>query len=294
VSASERALPDMLDACSGSLDAMHRGQIRRDPWPDFASFDRERYPAELRRTGAVQWAARARAEYGSVHQFTQVSHALTTARVALPLLGSLARLITDEVRHAEICAAMALACDPEASARTLRFPPPRTPWPAPPSGHAREPLLTWAARAILVACCLGETLSRPMLEAIATRATDPIAEGVARQILRDEHLHATFGWEALARLLPQLGPGARPKLEHTLTWAFGSFERSTACGIRVEELAGREIEIVPGDPSDPNLGTLTDEHYAAIFFATIEQEILPKLAELELDGETAWAQRARI
>ncbi|MCA8922196.1 MAG: hypothetical protein KDD82_10335, partial [Planctomycetes bacterium] len=173
---SSLALSDLLHAGPGALDAMHRAQVRRDPWPDVASFERARYPLELRRAAAVQWAARARAEYGSVHQFTQLAHTLATARVGLPLLGALARLITDEVRHAELCAALALACDPDASAHTLRFPTPTTPWPAPPSTVEREPLQAWAARAILVACCLGETLSRPMLDAIATRASDPVAE----------------------------------------------------------------------------------------------------------------------
>ena len=286
-----RSLDDMLGAAEGSLGAMHRAQVRRDPWPDFAAFERERYPLELRRAAAVQWAGRARAEYGSVHQFSQVTHALACGRVALPLLGGLSRLITDEVRHAEICAAMALACDPEASEHTRRFPPPRTAWPRPPQGDEREPLLAWAAGAILIACCLGETLSRPMLEAIALQATDPLAEGVARQILRDEHLHATFGWEALEALLPELGASSREQLQEQLTRALGAFERTTACGIPVEDLVGREVAVGAGE--EPNLGTLSDEHYAAIFFATIEQEILPRFAELGFDARAAWAARPR-
>ena len=281
----------MLAGAGDRLGAMHRAQIRRDPWPAFEAFARDDYPYELRRAAAVQWAGRARAEYGSVHQFTQVAHALTRARTALPLLGSLARLITDEVRHAEICADMALACDPDPSARTLRFPTPKAPWPTAPKADDREPLVAWAARAILVACCLGETLSRPMLEAIALLATDPVAEGVARQILRDEHLHATFGWEALEVLLPELGEGSRATLQQTLTKSLGAFERSTACGIAVEQLAEREVVIEPGDA--PNLGTLSDEQYAAIFFSTIEHEILPKFERLGLDAQGAWAQRPR-
>ena len=156
-----------------------------------------------------------------------------------------------------------------------------------------EPLLAWAAGALLVACCLGETLSRPMLEAIALQASDPLAEAVARQILRDEHLHATFGWEALEALLPELSGASRARLQAQLTQALGSFERSTACGIPVEDLVGREINVGPGEEDQPNLGTLSDEHYAAIFFATIEHEILPGLAELGFDAQAAWAARPR-
>src|SRR5688572_4851025 len=103
----------MLATTSERLARIHRAQIHREPWPDFAGFEPARYPAELRRAAAVQWAGRARAEHGSVHQFSAIAHALCEARCELPLLGALARLQTDEVRHAELCAETALACWPE-------------------------------------------------------------------------------------------------------------------------------------------------------------------------------------
>jgi len=101
-----------LADCSDALAAMHRGQIRRDPWPAIEAFDRSAYPSELLESSAIQWAGRAQAEHGSVHQFTQVAHALCEARAPLEVLGAISRLITDEVRHAELCAAMAEACAP--------------------------------------------------------------------------------------------------------------------------------------------------------------------------------------
>ncbi|HET6584688.1 MAG TPA: hypothetical protein VFG69_14620, partial [Nannocystaceae bacterium] len=184
----------MLAPTSDRLANMHRVQVHRDPWPDFASFDPHRYEPALRRSAAVQWAGRARAEHGSIHQFTQLAHALANARVPMSLHGALARLITDEVRHAELCAELALALWPEGREREpaiFSWPRPSAPWRAPPAiTDDEQPLFAWAAEAIAVACCLGETMSRPMLEAIAVVATEPVAEACARQILRDEHLHA--------------------------------------------------------------------------------------------------------
>jgi hypothetical protein len=285
------SLRDLGRDCGQTLAAVHRTQIRRDPWPEFSAFERERYSAELLDEAARNWAARARAEYGSIHQFSQVAHVLACARAPLPLLGALARLLTDEARHAELCLDMARACDPDLDPEAFAWSEPRVPWGPPPIGEAKDlERLGWAARAILVACCLGETLSRPMLDAIALVATDPVAEGCARQILRDEHLHATFGWEALGHLAPQLSAGDRERLQATLSSALAGFEASTACGITVAELAGTEVQIAR-DPDQPNLGVLTPQQYAAIFYSTLEQEIFPKLEELGLDPARAWAER---
>jgi len=280
---------------------MHRAQVHREPWPAFGEFDRARYSTELCRSGAVQWAGRARNEHGSVHQFAALTHAFAEARVPAHFLGGLARLITDEVRHAELCAKMAMACDPEGAAREpqiFRWPIPRAPWAVAPrpsaDDNAEQAILRWAADAVVCACCIGETLSRPMLDAVATVATDPVVEAVAAQILRDENLHATFGWETLAWLVPRLEDESRAWLKEQLPRRFAGFERSTALGIRAEAIAGREITIEPGDPSAPNLGTLSAEQYAVIFFATFEQTILPGLRELGLDADWAWGARLSL
>lgn len=281
----------MLAVVTDKLGSMHRAQVHRDPWPDFTAFDGGAYDEPLRRAAAVQWAGRARAEHGSVQQFTQLAAVLAEVRAPLQWHGALARLVTDEVRHAELCAQMAHACWPQGRARepgVFAWPRPTTPWPSPPDPDDEAAVWTWAAEAIAIACCLGETLSRPMLEAIAVVATDPLAEACARQILRDEHLHATFGWEAMADIVPRLGADARAHVHRRIAGALAGFEASTACGITVAEVAGQAIDIVRGPA---NLGTLSDLQYAMIFYATLEAEILPKLDALGLEGSRAWAER---
>src|SRR5262245_64852999 len=125
-------LADLVSNAGERLASMHRSQVRRDPWPDFDAFARDAYGAELRRAAALQWAGRARAEHGSVHQFSALTHALVEACALVELLGALARLLTDEVRHAELCARMALACWPELDDPIFGWPLSRPPWlPAP-------------------------------------------------------------------------------------------------------------------------------------------------------------------
>ncbi len=287
----------MVHPTTRRVTQMHRSQIDRDAWPDFAAFPRASYDAQLRRDAALQWAGRARAEHGSVHQFSSLMHVLCDARVGNELLGALSRLITDEVRHVELCAQMALACDPEAATREpaiFRWPIPTVPWPAPPPAEQRDAQLAWAANAILIACCLGETLSRPMLEAIEIVATDTAAQLTARQILRDEHFHAAFGWDALALILPVLDEDARAQLHTKLSRAFAGFRKSTACGLSPDDVAGTDLAIHPPTVGGPaNLGVLTDHQYAMIFYATIEQEIIPALHDLGIDATRAWHEQPR-
>ncbi len=289
----------LVAATTKKLGSMHKNQVHRDPWPDFEAFDPSRYPHELRRRAAWQWIARAQAEHGSVHQFSAVTHALCEARAPMELLGALARLITDEVRHVELCARAALAIFPEGDDDFFRWRTPRAPWPDPPRIVADEReagelrLRGWAARAILTACALGETLSEPMLEALAVVSTDPLPRACSEQILRDERFHGRFGFEALAVLMPTLDDAETRALHLQLSRALAGFERTTCGQTRVEDLVNSEVEIVAAvDPdATPNLGTLSEREFAAIFYATLEQRIFPELEALGLDPLRAWAER---
>lgn len=292
---------DPLSTSSQPLASMHRRQVHRDPWPDFAAFEPDRYAPALRQRSAAQWMHRAREEQGSVYEFSTLLRVLCEARIPVEIQGALARIITDEVRHTELCARMARTVLPEGSPPDredlFAWPPPRTPWQTPPSGDAGgdagepEPRLRWAAEAVLTSCCIGETLSKPLFEAVATVTTDPLCEAVLRQILRDEHLHAAFGWETLALLWDRLSADARAWLQRRLARRLGGFERSCARGLPVERFAGREVVIEPGDPAQPNLAHLSREHYAGIFYATLESEIFPRFHDIGLDPRRAWAER---
>jgi len=286
---------DILGPSTKALGAMHAKQVQRAPWPDFDAFDPSAYDPKLRRHAAWHWVSRAQAEHGSVHQFSAVTHALCELRAPMETLGALARLITDEVRHVELCGRAAVAFFPEGEELDgfFEWRVPVAPWPdAPPRGDEEMPLRGWTTRAILTACCLGETLSRPMLDAVATVSTDPLPRACAEQILRDEQLHARFGWEALTLLWPQLDDRERDLTQTHLAKALAGFERTTCGGVTVDQLAGKQIEIAT--PDEPNLGTLTHEQFAAIFFATLEQEIFPQLAAQGLDPERAWRERVRF
>ena len=288
----------ILSSTTSALGAMHRHQVHREPWPDFDAFDPTRYDTELRRRAAWHWLGRAQAEHGSVHQFSALTHALCELRAPVEMLGAVARLITDEVRHVELCATAARTFYPEGGERFFAWRTPRAPWPNAPAVDTKEitssemAVRGWASRAILTACCLGETLSKPMLDALTVVSTDPVARVCAEQILLDERFHASFGWEALGVLINDLDSTEHAALQHELAASFAGFERTTCGGVTVEQLADSEMEIGPSD--EPNLGTLSSEQFAMIFFATLEQEIFGRLDALGLDAQRAWQDRLRF
>ena len=131
-----------------------------------------------------------------------------------------------------------------------------------------------------------------MLDAVALVSTDPVAILCAEQILKDEQFHASFGWEALEVLWPTLDAQERASAHTRLSRALAGFERTTCGEVRIEDLAGREVVIEASE--DPNLGTLTTEQFAAIFYATLEAEIFPKLRALDIDVDRAWAERLGV
>jgi len=286
---------DMLAASSARLAAMHAHHVHRDPWPAFDRVDVSGVETAVRVHAMRQWAGRARNEYGSVHQFSALTHALAEARAPVTVIGALARLQTDEARHVELCAALARAyAGPDDDAVLRSWPAPRAPWRDAPRVAANgdvSRIHEWAAEAAIAACCIGETLSVPMLEAIALVATEPTAADVARQILRDEHLHATFGWELLGWLLPQLEDAARARIQASLAPVLAGFEATTCGGITAAELAGTTLEVTAPEPGIANLGTLDARTYAVIFYATLETEIFPRFVALGLDPQRAWAER---
>jgi len=290
------SLRNLLSGASKPLQNMHKKQVHREPWPDFTSFQSSRYPLEIRRAAALQWMRRAREELGSVYEFTSLSHALCRVRVPVEVLGGLSRLITDEVRHAEMCGRMALACYPEGAANEpelLAWRVPKMPYPEPPAFDASSdnlmPTLRWASDVVLTSCCIGETLSRPLFEAVATVTTEPVSEQVIRQILRDEHLHAAFGWETLRLLFGALDESSRAWLQNRLGRRLAGFELGCAGGHTVEELAGTEVSIERLD--EDNLGTLSSRQYAQIFYSTLESVIFPRFTDIGLDPLQAWSER---
>jgi len=102
-----------------------------------------------------------------------------------------ARAVSDEVRHAEICRALARRY----LARDVAWPPPG-PVPLPFHGPASEALRPTLH--ITAMCCINETLATAWLGRSLADATAPLARAAVRALLADDIDHARAGWAHLA------------------------------------------------------------------------------------------------
>ena len=270
-----------LEPTTELLGRFHRTLIDRRVEVPWSAFDASSYSPALVEHARRHWAGRAVAEYQSTAQFAQLMHRLTLIGAPVELIGAATRLITDECRHAELCAKMAdllggrLGYDVPARGMSIL-------------DEERDPWIA-IAKTVLNVCCFGETLSIPMLEALTIVASDPTPQAIARQIASDEEYHSRYGWEVMTWLMPRLDDDQRARLKASLPPMLSHFERVCAGSPdMLEALAGQEIEI---EPEDPNLGTLTDEQYAAIFYHTLDAQILPSLEALGFEALDAWRQR---
>ena len=279
------SFPIALEPTTELLGRFHRVLMERRPEIPWDQFDPERYDPELVEFSRHQWAGRAVAEYHSTAQFAQLIMRLTHLGAPIELIGAATRLITDECRHAELCARMADLLggrgDHHVTHRGLSL-----------LAEESDPWLQ-IAFSVLEVCCFGETLSIPMLESIELVATDETPRAIAKIISADEAYHARYGWEVMSWLVPKLNAKQRARIQARLPTTFAHFERVLGASPKVlEGLAGQDVEIEPATlNSPPNLGTLSMLQYAAIFYHTVQEQLLPQLEALGFDAAGAWGQR---
>jgi hypothetical protein len=139
-------------------------------------------------------------EYVGSEGHADLFKAFVRARAPLDLCAMTARLPLDELAHAEI------------AARIVTFLGGGVPLPYEPCDlyrareiGAREPELEAAEIAILN-CCVTESWSAGVLQALAAAAKDPAWRAVRMLLAKDEILHAQPGWLYLDWLAPDLGP----------------------------------------------------------------------------------------
>lgn len=254
-----------------------RGEI------DWASFDPSAYDAATLDAAARLWAHRALQETHSLALFTELLGHLHKLGAPLDWSGAFARMIADEVRHADLCLGMCEAlgrpASPAIDPRELHLLPNDA-----TRGHVRE--------TIVAAFCIGETLSGRMFRR-ALRATDvPLARAVVSAILRDEGFHGELGWELGALLMRDDGGDfeqERSALAARLPFLFTHF--ADLCHAERGEAWARAT--APTD-AGPNFGTMSHAGYARAFFDGMSDDVVPGLVAIGLpEAEAAWAEVRR-
>jgi hypothetical protein len=155
---------------------------------------------EARAALAAAWTADALAEHASVASFARFSLSLLAAGAPADLVADAHRAALDEVRHAELCFALATAYAGE-EIGPGRFP-------AGDRIEASGSLIALAVAAVREGC-VGETIAAVLVAEQAARATDPAVRAALEQIASDEARHAELAWRTVAWAVEAGGPEVR-------------------------------------------------------------------------------------
>ncbi|MBL9105884.1 MAG: ferritin-like domain-containing protein [Myxococcales bacterium] len=239
-----------------------------------------RLPARLdldplsRASAIATWRGRMVNEHVSSRVFSALAGQLDRAGL-VGEVRRVERMIAEERRHGALCAAVVEALGGDARAEV-------PPLPAVPEHPDADPLEA-AVRNILSISCLSETVAVALIDAERRSAGPPELAALLAEILADEVQHARTGWRLLAELAPRFDLELRERLGDWLVLAFG-------------HLVEHELAHLPARPSPSPaaeaVGVCDGNAARALFFATVEQVIVPGLRAHGLDGVGAW-QAAR-
>lgn len=212
---------------------------------------------------ARHWQRRACSEGQVAHAFAEL-HAALDPHADPVVAAMLARAVTDEQRHSDVCHDLATTY---AGAPLPRLATTITPLPDFPDDP--EPV----ARTLRIAglCCLSETLATVWLEASLTASRTPLARAANRVHLGEEIDHARAGWAWLAA--PTRTPDELAALERHLL----SFLRA---GVHAWLTAGDDLPVGTGLADH---GILAPAQHRAAILRGARDVVLPGFAHLGLD-----------
>jgi hypothetical protein len=220
---------------------------------------------------------RADQEYQSAAVFSAALDAVIATAMPREIAAGLAKIVGDELRHAELCAALAKQLDapaPTWSTEAVRV----------RVDHLPE--LRWRAISLLlVEGAIGETISSALFATGRNGTTESPQRTTLRSILSDEVFHARFCWESLASL--ELACDLEP-MQAEASRALGAIERAQILPVLRRLEAG-----MPFDSAWEALGVLRPEKRVDAFYGAIERSVIPRLTRLGLDGNNAWRDRYR-
>jgi hypothetical protein len=163
-----------LDKRRAGLEEIDWEEIAREATPELALGARD------------VWTRSAFSEYASGAAFAEIAASLLAARAPIDLIAAAGDFVGDEMFHAELASRVAMslggALPLDVNFEKLVRPP------------EADGALLRAAELIVRSCCVGESLTVPMLKQSRRAAGSRTIEAVISRILRDEAQHAELGW----------------------------------------------------------------------------------------------------
>jgi hypothetical protein len=247
---------------------------RFGPLPDLSSLASVRPRDELLERARLEWAHRALTEFRSVQIMTRYLEELLGAGEPLDVYAGALEMIHEELRHAELCAAVC-----EALGGTPRYPLP---------GQHREtaafldsPHRDRALVTALTMLAINETLSVGYITDLAERCTQPAIRAVLREIIADEATHDVYGWSYIRRAVPLVSPRLRQEIPAVIRATIAPHDAIAERVLEQVPAERRTLEAWP-DVEEIELGLFSPPRQALVYRRARERVLLPALRALEL------------
>lgn len=229
----------------------------------------------LRGAAIATWRQRMINEYGSAAVFAGLAGQFADVGASAEEVDAVAAMADEEQRHGVLCGAVVEAL----GGRAVGGLPPAEALPRHPEVDPLEAL----ARNLLSVGCLSETVAVALISAEREQMGPGPLRDILTEILADEVGHARLGWRWIARHAPVFDAAARSRLGDYLTAAFAHLE-------------AHELRFLPVGPALPDgaaqLGLCHGSEARALFRATVESVIVPRLESHGLPARRAWRGRA--
>lgn len=216
------------------------------------------------------WHARMQNEYGSSRVFRALAAQLWDAGFDRGLVAECAGFALEEERHGAQCGAVVTALGGRAVGEIDDAPS------LPP--HVDAPLRAAALRNVISVCCMSETVAVSLIGAERVEMPASPMRDLLTRIYSDEVGHARFGWRLLASVTGSLGDDEREAIDAYLPVALAHLE--------AHELAHLPAREAP--PGGEAYGLCSGNDARELLYDTIEQIIVPRLADLGFAAREAW------
>jgi hypothetical protein len=223
---------------------------------DWTSIVREASP-EMVAPAREVWTRSAFSEYASGAAFASIATHLLAAQAPIDLVAAAGDFVADEMFHAELASRVAMALG-GAVPLDVRY----DKLVRPPVGD--RPLVR-AAELVVRSCCVGESLTVPILKQSRRAAGSKTIEAIISRILRDEAQHAELGWWFLD--WAELSDAERAHLGGVAGVTIQSFSA----------LFERDCSNVEG------LGALPCSRFDGAFLDAVARDVVKPLAERGID-----------
>jgi hypothetical protein len=232
---------------------------------------------DLYASARATWLGRMVNEHASARVFDGLADQIERAGLNDGLAERCRVFAREERTHGALCGAVVEALGGRAVA------PARCDEPFPM--HEDATLVEGVLRNVLSVSCLSETVAVSLIGAERNEMPEGELRDLLTRIWADEVGHARFGWTLVPRLLPRVGAAERQRLDAYLAVAFAHLER--------HELAHISPSASP-PPEGAALGLCSGSDSRALFYATVDEVIVPRLESFGLAASSAWTSRRAV